>query len=526
MSAFTRTGALTRLALRLDRVRLPVWVLIIGALPAGTAANYQKLYPTPESLAAVRDVINNPSLVALGGPLFRVSIGGLTAWKIGATAYILAGLMSIFTVIRHSRTEEETGRFELVGATVVGRYAPLSAALATAALANAGIVLVTTLGLLGTRLPAAGSFALGLSIGLTGLTCAATAAATAQLTSSARTANGTAAAVLGVWYLLRAIGDTGPTGLSWISPIGWAMRLRPYAGEQWWVVALFVAWIAVLLGTAYALAARRDIGAGLLAERPAAATASPTLSSPFGLAWRLHRGILLAWVLGMALAGATMGGAAHGISNTGHLSQQLLDLLARMGGRKALADEFLAAICGLAGLTAAAYTVQATMRLRTEENGGRVEPLLATRVGRIRWALSHLVFAVLGTALLLAVFGACAGLSYGAQVHDLGQVGRLTGAALVQLPAAWTLAGLGVALFGLSPRLAALTWAGLIACVMLVELGAILGLSHWVVDASPFAQVPKLPGTAFTGTPLLLLAAVSITFVAAGLAGFRRRDVG
>ena len=36
MSAFTGTGALTRLALRLDRVRLPVWVLTLSLLPAMT----------------------------------------------------------------------------------------------------------------------------------------------------------------------------------------------------------------------------------------------------------------------------------------------------------------------------------------------------------------------------------------------------------------------------------------------------------------------------------------------------------
>ena len=103
---------------------------------------------------------------------------------------------------------------------------------------------------------------------------------------------------------------------------------------------------------------------------------------------------------------------------------------------------------------------------------------------------------------------------------------RLLGAALVQLPAAWVLAGLGTALFGLAPRLAALAWAGLIACVVLLELGALFGLNQWIVDASPFAHVPKLPGTAFTATPLLWLTVVAAALAAAGLAGFRRRDIG
>ena len=103
---------------------------------------------------------------------------------------------------------------------------------------------------------------------------------------------------------------------------------------------------------------------------------------------------------------------------------------------------------------------------------------------------------------------------------------RLLVAALVQLPAAWVLAGLGAALFGLAPRLMALTWAGLIACVILLELGALLGLSQWLLDASPFAHVPRLPGAPFTGTPLLWLAGIAATLAAAGLAGFRNRDIG
>jgi ABC-2 type transport system permease protein len=521
------TGPLLRLALRLDRVRLSVWVLLIAVLPAGTAAQYMKLYPTQEAIQAVSGVVSNPSLVALSGPLFGVSLGGLTAWKIGATELILTALMSVFTVIRHTRTEEEAGRLELVGSTVVGRYAPLTAALLATGLANAAIVVLVALGLIATGLPVVGSVALGLSIGLAGMMFAAIAAAAAQVTEGARSATGIAAAVLGASYLLRAVGDTGPTWLSWLSPIGWSIHMRPFAGEQWWLAGPAIAVIVVFFSLAYALVARRDLGAGLLRQRPAAASAAPSLRSPLALAWRLHRGLLIGWLIALASTGAVMGGAAHGIFSGLVVNQQVTDLLARMGGRKGLVDAYLAAVFGITGLVVAAYTVQATLRLRAEETSGRVEPLLATRVGRIRWAASHLAFAVFGTALLLAVAGLGAGLAYGSQIGDVGgQVPRLVGAAMVQLPATLVLAGLGTALFGLTPRLAGLAWAGLIACVILLELGAVLGLSQWIVNASPFAHVPKLPGSALTATPLIWLVVVAAALGAAGLAGFRRRDIG
>ena len=99
-----------------------MWVVIIGILPATTAAQYQKLYPTSADLEQVSGVISNPSLVAINGPLFAGgSIGALTAWKIGVTEFILVALMAILTVVRHTRTEEETGRLELLGAGVLGR---------------------------------------------------------------------------------------------------------------------------------------------------------------------------------------------------------------------------------------------------------------------------------------------------------------------------------------------------------------------------------------------------------------------
>lgn len=526
MNGLTGTGRLLRLALRLDRVRLTVWVLVLSVMPMATAAQYQELYPNQASLDAVRGMVGNPSLVALNGPLYDVSLGGLTAWKILVTEAILVGLMSIFTVVRHSRAEEENGRLELLGATVVGRFAPLTAALLTAWLADAAIVVLSAVLLLTTGLPAAGAVALGLAIGLVGVVLSAVAAVSAQLTQSARGATFIAVAVLGAAYLSRAIGDTGPKVLTWVSPVGWALELRAYAGERWWVLAPAAGLVALLLAIAYDLVAHRDLGAGMLAQRPGPAQASPSLRGPLALAWRLQRGTLLGWAVGLAAAGAVMGGAADGLTDQLTSNTKLTEVLARMGGEKGLTDAFLAAVYGIIGLTAAAYTVQTTNRLREEESSGRLEPLLVAGVSRFRWAASQLLIALLGTALLLAVAGLAGGLVYGAEVGDLGgQTGRLLGAALVQVPATWVFAGLGVALFGLAPKLTGLNWAALVVCVVLLELGALLGLDQAVVDVSPFAHVPKLPGSALTVTPLVALLLVAAVLGAGGLVAWRRRDL-
>ncbi|HEY2791873.1 MAG TPA: ABC transporter permease, partial [Micromonosporaceae bacterium] len=396
----------------------------------------------------------------------------------------------------------------------------------TAAVGSLGSGLLAIIGLLGAKQSASGSVALGVAVALTGLVLAAVAAVAAQLTTGSRTAIGIAGAVLAAFYLLRAVGDSGPGWVSWLSPMGWAMRIRPFADERWWLLLPLLALIALLMTIGYALAGRRDLGFGLFPDRPGPAAAAPSLRNAYALAWRLQRGTLLAWLIGAAVMGAVFGGAAKAIGNANLDNKQLSDMLARLGGSSGLLNAYLGTIVGLLGLVITAYAVQATLRMRAEEASGRLEPVLSTRTGRIGWAVSHLAFAVVGTALLLAVAGALAGIAYGSSINDTaGQTGRLVAASLVQAPAAWVVVGFGAALFGLVPRRSGLTWAALGLCLLILEVGEILGLSHWVLDVSPFAHVPKLPGATFTATPLIWLTVIAALLGGVGLVAFRRRDV-
>lgn len=97
--------------------------------------------------------------------------------------------------------------------------------------------------------------------------------------------------------------------------------------------------------------------------------------------------------------------------------------------------------------------------------------------------------------------------------------------ALVQLPAVWVLSGIAAALFGLLPRLAAASWAALAVFALLVLLGPLMELRQWMLDLSPFTHTPKLPGGEVAATPLVWLLGVAAVLAAAGLAGFRRRDL-
>ncbi len=529
-SPLTGTGELARLALRRDRYFLPAWLYILTAVIASTAYSFKGLYPTgPERAALAASLRGNPSMTALAGPVFGDSLGALTMWKVGLAAAVGAALMGIFTVIRHTRADEEAGRLELVGSTVLGRQAALAASLVVAFGACLALAVLIAAAMILLGFPTGGALALGAAIGLTGAVFASVAAVTAQLSDSARASRGIAGGVLGLAYLLRTVGDAG-SGLSWLtwaSPVGWAELLRPFADERWWVAVLSLVACVALTAAACLLAARRDLGAGLLPSRPGRARAPGWLRSPSALAWQLQRASLLWWTFGFAVTGAVLGASAQGIGAALN-SAQARDFITRLGGRGGLIDAYFAALILMLGVTAAAYGMAAALRPRTEESEQRAELVLATPTGRIRWVAGHLVIAAAGPVVLLGAAGLTAGLAYGLRTGDVGsQLPRLLGAALAQVPATWLMAGVAVAATGLAPRMAASAgWAALGVIALLTLVGPTLRLPQWVMDISPFTHLPRLPGGSFTTAPLVWLAGVALMLVAAGLAGLRRRDLG
>lgn len=531
MSSLAGTASLIRLNLRLDRFRLPAWVLTLGVLTYFTGAAFEELYPTAASRRLfAQTLVNNPSLVAMVGPAFDLStIGGLIAWRLGGVAAVLTALLGVLTVTRHTRAEEEAQRLELVMAGVVGRMAPLVAALVVAAGLSAAIGAAIGLATAALDQSVAGSVALGAGIASTGLVFAGISAVSAQVAENARTASTIAGTLLAASYVLRAVGDSASSEnlalLSFVSPIGWAQQIRPFGGERWWVFGMFAVLLFICVGTAYLLIGKRDLGAGLLQPRRGPASAGPFLRGPFGLAWRLQRGALVAWTAGFALAGAAFGTLAEGIGDVLDDTPQLRELLEGLGGGGRLEDIFFGSILSLMAVIASAYVIQAILRLRSEENDYRAEPVLATRVGRLRWALSHLFPVAVGAVTTMCAAGFLAGLVHGLRTGDaLPTALEVLSTALHHVPAMLVLAGLTLALFGLVPRLYFLAWVALTAFMLLGQLGQTLNLEQWLLNLSPFSHVPLPPADPDPVSTTALLA-VAIALTVAGLLGLRRRDV-
>ncbi len=532
MDSFTGTGALIRLILRRDRVALPLWIGLIGLSAVGYARGFAGLYPTPELRRAFADAVaSNPAELALLGPVFATTLGGLTAWRWSTPGAILVGLASLITVVRHTRAEEQAGRRELLGAAAVGRHAPLAAALAVACCAGLLVAALAALGMVALGLPPAGALALALGVAGVGWVCAAAAAVAAQLSGSAGGAGGLAGAALGVAYLLRAAGEGGGADgrlgwLAWLSPLGWTHALRPFAGERWELLLLFPAATAALAMLAFLLVGRRDLGAGLLPARPGPAEA-PELRSPLALAWRLHRGALLGWAAGLGLVGLVFGVVADSVTAQLAANPQALRLFEQLGRGAGPGDGFLTLTLMLLGEVAAVYAISAALRPREEERGGHAELVLAAPVGRVRWAADHLAIATLGAGAVLAAFGLGAGLSYGLSAGQVGRdLPRILAAALAYLPALAVLIGVAAALHGLLPRAAVYgSWGVLVLCLLIDMGNELQQVDQLVLGLTPFTHVPRLLAGESSPASLIGLCLMATALMAAGLAGLRRRDL-
>lgn len=538
MTTISRTAGRQRLAglstvlrldLRRERIPLTVWVLSLTGTVVSSVAAIAGLYPTElDRVHLAASIAANPSFLALTGPVTATSVGGVTAWRVGVIGGLAVGLMSIFTVVRRTRADEESGRAELLASGVMGRDTPLTAALLLAWAASIIIGLLGALGAIGNGQPVAGSLAMGAALAGPGLVFAAVAAVCSQIFDSARTATGTAGTVLAAAFALRAAGDlwSGGGSLTWLSPLGWPEKVQAFGGNRWPVLLLFVAATTAFTAAAVVLLHRRDVGLGLFAARLGSAD-NPRLGSCLALAVRLHRGSWIGWAAGFAGLGLLTGSLATTAGSLLSDNPRIQQLMQDLGGPGTLAGELLAAMGAIGALVAGAYAVSAALRARTEESAGRAESVLSTAVSRRRWLGGHLLFSLLGSAMLLLIAGVCSGLVYGSAIGDLANgLGTGLAAMTVQIPAVLVTGAVTALLIGALPRLASAAWAVLGGSVLLGQLGPLLQLPQAVMDLSPYTHVPALPTSHVEWTPMIVLVLIAAVATALGVAAFQRRDVG
>ncbi len=512
------------------------WGLLFGVLVFNEARSYHKSFPTLRSRETFAHTLGaNSALEAIIGPARRVdTIGGFVAWRMFGLMIIVGAIWGLLTATRLMRREEDAGRWELL---LAGRTTRRNATAQALVGLMAGWLVLWALTAALTVIAGSGS-TVGFSVSSSlfyataatlsaGMFLALGALAT-QLAPTRRQANALGAAAFSVFYLIRMVADSG-TGLAWMrwaSPLGWVENLCPLTGSQPLALLPIAVLAALAAGSALALAGRRDLGAAVLTRRRGTRSSTWLLSSATMLVAQLERWVAIAWVAGLGALALLFGVVARSAASGNVAVKAIEQQLGRLGAHPASAVSawvgyefvFLAALLAFASAGQIAA-------LRSEEAEGHLDNLLARHVHRGTWLLGRLSFA--------AAFVLVAGLATGvggwigvAARHSDVSVGPMLEAGFnVAVPALFVL-GVGTALYGLAPNLAAPLLYLLILWSFLVEIiGSSITSNHWLLDTAVLTHLGPVPAVRLNWTAVAALVGLGIVGAVAGVAAFRRRDL-
>ena len=154
-------------------------------------------------------------------------------------------------------------------------------------------------------------------------------AVTAQVTEHNPASYGTTGALLGGAYIVRAVGDVGTGALSWLSPMGWAQSVRPYAASAGGRSGSWP-WPRRSRGRRRA-AVPRDLGGGLVPPGPDRRRRRPGWAGR-GAGARLRRASLLGWTRGLVATGVAYGSVGKDVRDLVGDNADLEELIAQGGG--------------------------------------------------------------------------------------------------------------------------------------------------------------------------------------------------
>jgi ABC-2 type transport system permease protein len=519
-SPLTGVPSLIRLALRRDRVRLSAWIAVLTLMMVYAPNAIKLAYPEEAQRIARVNLMKTPAAIIMGGPMFGINdtdLGVMMANELMLTLIVAASILSILTIIRHTRAEEESGAAELVLSSVVGRYARTYAALILVCGVNAVLAVTMTLAMTATGFDLVDTAAMCLGVTAVSMVFGAVAAVTAQLWRQSRAATGAAMGVLALAALVRGIGDVinhSGSALSWFSPIAWAQQMRPFVDLRWWPFGLLIALAVLLMASAAVLENKRQYDDGVIPSTGERPNARP-IKSVFRLHMTLQRGQTIGWAVGLFLSGLAFGSMTKSLLDAAKENELLQRVLAQQGtdGVYTTMTQFLAA-------AATAYVVGAVLRVWSDEQSGLGEAVLAGAVSRWRWLLSAVAAAIVGSTVLMFFAGLGNGLGAGITIGEFDVIWRLTLAGLAFVPAMAVMAG--VAALAVAMRHPWIGWLAVTFVVISLYLGALLRLPQWLLDMSPIGQTKAPAEYSVVALAVMAVATVALALVAGAI--YRRRD--
>jgi ABC-2 type transport system permease protein len=517
-----------------------LWGAVFGLYVYSTAIGFDSLAPN----AANRDQLlnslaSNTGLKALLGSTHQITTrAGFVDWRVIGVASMVGAIWGMLLATKTLRGEEAAGRWEpfLAGQTTARRATGNAlAGLGTGVLAMYVLAALFTAAV-GTRhnigISPGQSLLLAVALVAGAAEFVAIGALASELMPTRARAASLAAAVFGVAFMLRALGDSATSShwLVYLSPLGWIEQLRPLGDAQpLWLVPIAGLIALCAAGTVYL--AERDLGASVLADKDTAAPRTALLGSPVLFALRLSRAAIAGWLAAPAVAAwlygtlAKSAGKAFASSGmlrkfTGNLTDGAAHHLQVTGARLYAGVVFL-----LLMTLIMAYVASAMGRAREDEAEGYLDNLVVRSVSRQRWLSGRigLIVVVLVIAGLLGGAGFWVGAASqhaGLTFHELLPAGLNSAA-----PAA-ALLGIGVFTLGFVPRLTSMVCWGILGWAFLLDmLGSAIKVNHWVMDTSLLQHMALAPAVSPNWRIVGIYLAIGCVTAVLGGWRFTRRDL-
>src|SRR5699024_4101275 len=110
--SFANTGKLMGIMMRLDRLRMVIWLVAVSFFTLAVPIAFSDLYPEQQDRNAMAQTMENPAMTDMVGygALEKYTVVAMMSHQILLMTAIVIGLMNILLMILHKRSDEEDGR--------------------------------------------------------------------------------------------------------------------------------------------------------------------------------------------------------------------------------------------------------------------------------------------------------------------------------------------------------------------------------------------------------------------------------
>ncbi|MBI3494656.1 hypothetical protein HY004_01580 [Candidatus Saccharibacteria bacterium] len=530
-----------RFVFRQMRRGILLFVIAVSLLATLQSIGLQASMPDPvERKQLVTALGTNPTINLLyGETTLTYTPAGYMYYRAGVMCMLIASLWGLMFSTRMFRGQEEDGRTELLltGSTTQGRHAFETLLGIFSGIVVAFVLLLVVVSLIGSQdyvgldigESAYFTFAMVVNVAF----FAAVGALTSQLVETRRKAVLFGSILLAIFFVMRSMGNVAES-LYWLknyTPFGWVDQMHPiYNHKPMWIVPFLVI-IPLLCALSVWLASKRDLGDSLIRAREFAKPKFALLHSSLGMSFRLTRGVLLSWLVGTVAMGVMVASiaqtAADALQDSGD-AELTRTIQALSQGGVDIAASFVAVGSMFSALLIMAMVAWGIGSIRNEEAKQLLENFVVRKISRTRWLFGRVIILAVASIIICVVTSMAVWYTAKAQGIEVDFKTMIVDGLNILAPVAVVL-GLGVAMFGVLPRIATWVLYALLGWSFVAQMIAAIVNDQTTSDilnsTSILQPMSLVPVATVDWTQFWLLIVGALTLLILGFFAFSRRDL-